>query len=126
MGIDPGGDTGVVLINENKEIIYTWCIDGEDDIYIKLNQILFINKPNIIIIEDYRNNIKSQSQRFALELIGFIKGLCSLKNIYYKMQMPAVRKGYIKQAKNMLPETSPAHIIDALAHALRFIDKGDN
>lgn len=78
-----------------------------------------------VVVEDYRANIKTKDQAYAMKLVGFIEGLCKVRGIKCTMQMPSQRKGYLKQSKETLRGygCNVTHIIDSYAHVLRYIDK---
>jgi predicted RNase H-like nuclease (RuvC/YqgF family) len=126
IAIDPGGETGICIINENKEILKTYCLPRED-INLKIATLIFDNMGEdelIVVVEDYRSNVITRSQKYPIELIGFIKGTCEIRNIELHMQMPTSRKGYytLIERENLLPN-EPKHVRDALAHALRYLNQ---
>lgn len=97
-------------------------LDGYKEIYKELKG---ISGNYEIVCEDYRANIKTKDQLYALKLVGFIEGYCVSNGLKIKTQMPSQRKGYLKQSKETLKGygCNIPHVIDAYAHVLRYIDK---
>lgn len=125
LGLDPSWEnTGVVICvydEPDLKIISYGVLNTHQDIY----DILKISK-DYVVMEDYRARITTKDQLKAAKMCGFIEGICNIYDIKVYKQMPSVRKGYLELAKNLvLAKTtiSTPHVIDALAHVLRFLDK---
>jgi len=97
-------------------------LDGYKEIYQELKD---ISGNYEIVCEDYRANIKTKDQAYAMKLVGYIQGLCITNGIKYTLQLPSQRRGYLKQSKETLKNygCNIPHVIDSYAHVLRYIDK---
>lgn len=97
-------------------------LDGYKEIYKELKG---ISGNYEVVCEDYRANVKTKDQLYALKLVGFIEGYCIANGIKCTMQYPNVRQGYLKQSKITLKGygCNISHVIDAYSHVLRYKDK---
>lgn len=120
---DPGGITGFSVIDIRTKSLLVWKeLNNYKEIYEKLYSCYFH-----IVYEDYRANVSTRSQIYACKLCGFIQGICEIRDLRYTPQMPSVRKGFIKEAKELSSkhEIKSPHIIDSIAHGLRYIYKNE-
>jgi hypothetical protein len=140
MGIDPGGTTGVVVIDIgpedhqyapgpethvlNDQIEGVWG-HGEDSVAYRLWQIIEEHKPDLIAIEQFTINqrtVRHTRQPDALWIIGGVRFLADLRGIPVHLQPSSLAKttwdadrlnrtGWAKVVKRK-------HARDALRHAL--------
>lgn len=134
VSIDPGVSNGIVVVKFD-----TVCISLEKALILKKiereeKQLFYalsvledeIKMSNIVLYEGFRNNSLDKYGKTTLETIGIIKYLAHNNNIKIIEQMPSVRTGYLKLAKDFLKVhgvKNMHHVSDAMAHALRYIHK---
>ena len=82
-----------------------------------------------IVYEGFaRGNSVVDEQLRTIEMCGAIQAVAYVHNLPYRMQYPAMRKGYVPIAKCMVKDRGfyleeVHHAIDAIAHGLCYMDK---
>jgi hypothetical protein len=129
---DPGVVTGFISYDViNHKIIDHDCLKSYDEIYQKFNQFKdfdfctnCIKNGTIVIYEKNVGKLITQDQFNMCKKVGFIEGLCESLNLKSFAQVPTLRLGYLKIAKEYFKSNKTSyeiHEIDAYAHILRFL-----
>lgn len=120
-GIDPGGTTGLVIVEEPMKIIAFHEEKKMDNILSWLTQ----QQPDEVVCEEYQiypDKAKAQSWKNppSPQVIGAVKVWCNIAGVPFVSQGAAQRKrithNILKTANLFTP--GQTHITDALCHAL--------
>lgn len=124
VGIDPGVSCGMVIVNNDGEILSS-TIQTYPQGVIKTLKDWIVHKSNVnVVIENFiGSGQRSTASIYTMKLIGWCQCYCYVNDIYYKMQVPQIRVPFLSDAKKRMVNSEPIHIIDAYAHALAYIDK---
>ncbi len=133
LALDPGGTTGIVVLRTPSTLIYSAQLEFVDAVHA-LDSILETDRLRCETPIDYvaieRFTITGRTltgtragTHDALNIIGFVRARCLLKNIkLLPLQAPADAKAAFNDAvlrsTNMYNEVSGPHARDALRHAL--------
>jgi len=126
MAIDPGKSTGIVIVRGSleggAEITRAGTISGGYKEFLRVWNAYVVDK---VILESFTSTALSFGDQLnTVKLIGAIELLCLMKDIGLIRQIPAVKEGYIKEAKKALKAYKhhcTPHTYDAAAHAIRYL-----
>lgn len=142
MGVDPGGTTGVVVIDVpwderrytpdpecyvyDNQFTATWGFDNSDEaIGVELGFVIRDHNPDLIAIENFiitRNTVRNSRQPDAMWIIGGLRFLADILDIPVHLQTSSLAKTAWDNER--LKETGwygvvkRRHARDALRHAL--------
>lgn len=123
LSFDPGGTTGYVIVADGQLKEAGHLATLSDLVYV-----CFSVEADQIVFEGFaRGNSAVDDQLETIELCGAIRACADILRLPCRKQFPAVRTGYVPLAKAWLTsqhkEQDVHHAIDALAHAMYFMDK---
>lgn len=123
-GIDPGGTTGYCLIQAPMQLIYY----GEGEDRAKLLAWILLNRPDVIVVEDYRlypgmGEATAWSNFPAVKVISALEELCEREGIELIKQSTSNKERITDKIlkKAGLYKPSYPHANDAMRHALFFL-----
>lgn len=130
LGVDPGGTTGLTLVNTSNE---PWRVSpSQVDFRGGVAALYLLFKDTEIdgvAVEKYTiapRTLSRTRQTDALEMIGFVRGLCILHGVEFKLQTPADAKlvwSDVRLKENGLWVPKQEHARDALRHALTYLQR---
>lgn len=135
IAFDPGltiGCCAFVQRETSMELVQSLHLHSIDAIVAYLDDIesRYLRREIAVVAESFaRGNSVVDEQIKTLRMCGAIEALCSHYGIRWSEQYPASRAGYVPVAKCMIRELGFGtlqqnhHAIDAIAHALCFMDK---
>ena len=124
---DPGKLTGYVKYDRKLYRIDKFDIlRGYEDIYKILKQINPFNE--MVLFERNVGKMATEDQYYMCKLVGFIEGICKIKNFTNESNPPMIRKGFIDISRKYFLKhfkigTYKKHNIDAFSHVLQYINK---
>jgi len=129
IGVDPGGTTGLARVEADGSVTATTAANMDEIRHFlddTLQRVLNKGLQRIdchVVIEDFIGAGPRNADAInALKLVGFSEGYSRALGFDTTVQAPQTRKAYVGQAREMLSDAS-IHSVDALAHALSFMDK---
>ena len=131
LAIDPGPHTGMSLWQDTTMVnaFVPSKLSGPGGIIHMLTRFIHPGQIDFVVCEEFIGSSNTNAEKATIEIIGFIKGWCINMDIPCKMQVPAVRKGYVQFAKNYpagtnyIPADIRKHALDSMAHGLRYLHK---
>ena len=121
VAIDPGIHTGVAVVDEHGSIERTFMTTDQTEVYELIAGL--IETECMVVIEDFVGaGPRSTEIIFTLKLIGSIAGICYCCNLPLTIQVPQHRLPFVSEATRRVEKTTSKHAIDALAHALAYIE----
>lgn len=126
MAIDPGKQTGVVLLHGPFDQISVTKADTIPNTWAELSKLWTSFPVYTVILESFTSTALSYGDQLnTVKLIGAIEFLCWRDNVELVKQTPGVKEGYIREARSLLKKyrkSCTVHTYDALAHALRYLE----
>lgn len=126
MAIDPGKQTGVVLLHGPPNQVWVTRAGTIPNTWSELDRLWTSFPSDTVILESFTSTALSYGDQLnTVKLIGAIEFLCWKNSSTLIKQTPGVKEGYIKDAKAILKryrKSCTVHTYDALAHALRYLE----
>jgi hypothetical protein len=124
MGIDPGGSTGIcVLDTESQGFRYETL--GPEEHHSKLEHLLNNVMPDVIVLERFDNRGIHGAKLISLEYVGVVKLVASFLTIQVELHSPSMKGWWtsnkLKQAELWVPGRVHIHEMDALRHVLYYM-----
>lgn len=130
VGIDPGGTTGVAVIDCKGNLIHSAALKKPLDVTQILDKCAerYGSEGFQVVIENFiGSGPRSNSMNYTLKLVGFFHLLCEYKGWSNVVQPPQRRKPYLGAARKLLTTSKWAdwrrngdHQMDALGHAIGY------
>jgi len=124
IGIDPGQNTGAVLLNEDG-VLYSHTFvmpEGADGLlmWIAATEKTATDKDHLqIAVEDYVGaGHLNRNNKLAIEVLGAVRFFGAWLGVEVTVQNPQKRMAKVPLAKNLLPSRASDHEVSACAHAL--------
>lgn len=129
-GIDPGllsGFVSVELEEDGTVVPFAWSEDTVEQLYRKTSLGLS-SAVDIVVCETFKPRGGAIAFKpYSLELIGWIRGLCLLRNVKLVMQDPVMKGGiWHETAMKQHPTVGrggKGHARDAMAHVLCYVQR---
>jgi len=147
LAFDPGVRTGVACLSatnyvhevrasrlcprEQVDVYYAGIASTYNDLLLYLPAF----EPKVVLIETFTSGmVAHKPQLHTIKMIGAIEMLCTMKGFAYRLVTSSQKTGYLERAKKLLADKEfegvqylacdKEHVIDATAHALRYLEKG--
>jgi len=114
VAVDPGGTTGLCLVNESGEILDSAEIKPLADVMKWLRE----SSPDHLVVEDFFGGVM-RNYKDPVMVIGIAHLFSQETNTPITMQSPAILPKWTKKVASV----PGRHIRSALSHALHFLDK---
>jgi hypothetical protein len=115
VAIDPGGTTGICLVDDDK-----LCWSTEIHTIESMVKILghLIGTADVVVIEDFVGSGAAKNYYDPVRMIGAVEAVMSSSNLPLVKQVPGKQMRYRDQVRTM--HKSP-HVRSALAHAFYYL-----
>jgi hypothetical protein len=127
VAIDPGGTTGYATFTKDGTIM--------DMEYMELDEVRSRFEDDVwdclaVICENWRLDprlakVFAWSEMPTCKLIGWLEGVCYMRNIPFILQQPQIKtNGYKHWGRDPLPKSNPMnHVYDAVVHGREYLIK---
>jgi len=116
IGIDPGGTTGVCLVDD-ADLRWSAEIKTIPDLVKSLNQLLRL-RPDVVVIEDFVGSGAAKNYYDPVRVIGAVEAVMAGTNLPLVKQVPNRQMRY---KDTVAPMHRSPHVRSALAHAYFYL-----